>query len=260
MKEKTALYIKRGFGILLSLLVVLTGALLIQGCLYIYITGTEIGNPDPFSREIVAERFWRIAPVVFVTLASVIAGGVLHLTVFKEKEGRLKPLVSHRDRLKKAASRLSPDSPLQSVLHKHHVERTVTVIVATVLSVGATVPFWVHLSKSAHFTMDFNASVIGLCLSLLPFVCVSGGLFVGVTYLADASRTADILAVKEALQMEKPAEKPAEGKKPFELTLGMKIGIAVLAIVLIVLGIFNDGAMDVFQKAVRICTECIGLG
>ena len=260
MKEKTALYIKRGFGILLSLLVILTGVLLIQGCLYIYFTGTEAGNPDPFSREAVAARFWKIAPVVFVTLAAVIAGGVLHLTVFKEKEGRLKPLVSHRDRLKKVASRLSPDSPLQSVLQKHHVERVVTIIVATVLSVGATVPFWVHLSKASHFTMDFNASVIGLCFSLLPFVFVSSGLFVGVTYLSDASRTADILAVKEALQTEKPAEKPEEGKKPFELTLGMKIGIAVLAIVLIVLGIFNDGAMDVFQKAVRICTECIGLG
>ena len=34
-------------------------------------------------------------------------------------------------------------------------------------------------------------------------------------------------------------------------------GIAVL---FVVLGIFNGGMRDVFVKAIQICTECIGLG
>ena len=31
------------------------------------------------------------------------------------------------------------------------------------------------------------------------------------------------------------------------------------ALVLIILGIYNGGALDVLAKAVRICSECIGL-
>ena len=33
-----------------------------------------------------------------------------------------------------------------------------------------------------------------------------------------------------------------------------------LAVTLIVLGVLNGGARDVLTKAVKICSECIGLG
>lgn len=32
------------------------------------------------------------------------------------------------------------------------------------------------------------------------------------------------------------------------------------AILLIVLGVLNGGALDVLAKAIRLCSECIGLG
>ncbi len=40
----------------------------------------------------------------------------------------------------------------------------------------------------------------------------------------------------------------------------LRIALLVLACVLIVAGVFNGSANDVFGKAVNICTECIGLG
>ena len=36
--------------------------------------------------------------------------------------------------------------------------------------------------------------------------------------------------------------------------------LVVLGVTLVVLGILNGGMRDVFVKAVRICSECIGLG
>lgn len=36
--------------------------------------------------------------------------------------------------------------------------------------------------------------------------------------------------------------------------------LVTAAVLLIVLGVLNGGARDVFAKAVRICSECIGLG
>lgn len=45
-------------------------------------------------------------------------------------------------------------------------------------------------------------------------------------------------------------------------TIGKRVRMVLLiaAIVLIAAGIFNGSARDVFGKAVKICTECIGLG
>ncbi|MBQ6048114.1 MAG: thioredoxin [Oscillospiraceae bacterium] len=40
----------------------------------------------------------------------------------------------------------------------------------------------------------------------------------------------------------------------------VRICLLVLAITLIIHGIFNGSMRDVLFKAVRICTECIGLG
>ena len=39
-----------------------------------------------------------------------------------------------------------------------------------------------------------------------------------------------------------------------------RLTVFVVAIVFIVLGIFNGGVGDVLMKAINICAECIGLG
>ncbi len=41
---------------------------------------------------------------------------------------------------------------------------------------------------------------------------------------------------------------------------GVRAVIAVIAVVFIIIGIVNGGMADVLSKAIRICTECIGLG
>lgn len=40
----------------------------------------------------------------------------------------------------------------------------------------------------------------------------------------------------------------------------IRIAVILLAIILIIIGIFNGSFNDVFIKASKICTECIGLG
>ncbi len=40
----------------------------------------------------------------------------------------------------------------------------------------------------------------------------------------------------------------------------VRIAVILLAIILIIIGIFNGSFNDVFIKASKICTECIGLG
>ena len=49
-----------------------------------------------------------------------------------------------------------------------------------------------------------------------------------------------------------------ENKKP--IILGVRIALVGCAVLFIVLGIVNGGMADVLNKAIKICTECIGLG
>ncbi len=56
---------------------------------------------------------------------------------------------------------------------------------------------------------------------------------------------------------------PAEGGKVENLAPGgkkLQRALLLAALVLLVLGVFNGSAGDVFGKAVKICTECVGLG
>ena len=56
---------------------------------------------------------------------------------------------------------------------------------------------------------------------------------------------------------------PAQGgkveNKVYEGSTIRKVLLAA-AVVLIIAGVFNGSALDVFGKAVKICTECVGLG
>ena len=51
-----------------------------------------------------------------------------------------------------------------------------------------------------------------------------------------------------------------EEKKPFSHTRLLQGVVLALALTLIAAGVCNGSAGDVFGKAVKICTECVGLG
>ena len=51
-----------------------------------------------------------------------------------------------------------------------------------------------------------------------------------------------------------------ENKAPGKKERTIRLVLLAVAVVMIVAGIFNGSARDVFGKAVKICTECVGLG
>ena len=59
----------------------------------------------------------------------------------------------------------------------------------------------------------------------------------------------------------RPVKYPkVENKAPGDKAHIVRIVLLIASIVLLIAGIFNGSAIDVFSKAVKICTECIGLG
>ena len=74
-----------------------------------------------------------------------------------------------------------------------------------------------------------------------------------------------VAGLVSGVREEKPGPKPLEpdysvGSKTVRRVRSLQITFLALASVLIVAGVCNGSAGDMFAKAIRICTECIGLG
>lgn len=82
----------------------------------------------------------------------------------------------------------------------------------------------------------------------------------------DKSYEQEITVIKEALVQAKgaPAQPQAQVKvqpkwKQYVVPV-TRIAIAVIGVTLVIVGICNGGMADVLEKAINICTQCIGLG
>ena len=69
-----------------------------------------------------------------------------------------------------------------------------------------------------------------------------------------------ILNVKDENGLKPVKGGKVENRAPGEKIRTIRIVLLAAAIVLLLAGIFNGSARDVFGKAVKICTECVGLG
>jgi hypothetical protein len=142
-------------------------------------------------------------------------------------------------------------------------------VILTVLAGVTLLPALAWCVNPAHFSVEnLNTDIKTAALFILPCAAVSLGLLTGERLLRHASVARETAAVKAALAAGKGTAKPAEKvnadkKKLTEnphFVWGIRGLILAVGVLFIVLGIFNGGMADVLGKAIRICTECIGLG
>ncbi|MBQ7378040.1 MAG: hypothetical protein IJW71_06980 [Clostridia bacterium] len=139
------------------------------------------------------------------------------------------------------------------------------------LSQGASLPTpreeseqeraWAKWGKGVAKVFAATASALGaiLFIMIVMFACgytVSDHL-VGVIFLS--AYAVVLMALVYALYFGIFADRPENQWKPRVLLL-VRILILALALTFILLGVFNGGMRDVLQKAIRICSECIGIG
>jgi hypothetical protein len=161
------------------------------------------------------------------------------------------------------------------------------------LAAGSTVlfmlPALLWCVNPAHFSIEkLNADIKTAALLLIPCTVMALGICVAAVQLryASVSRETEILkgAVLEAFnqkykdtvtvgsaaapteseQKKRAAQEDHDRKKRITDTprflWGVRGVILAVGILFVLLGIFNGGMADVLGKAIRICTECIGLG
>ena len=143
------------------------------------------------------------------------------------------------------------------------VQSVLCVVLTVLLAAAALVIYWDGLALKAADPLSRIYSPEKLCqalLGLLPLLLIS----LVLTVLGLVLGIRDERAEKEPLRPEKAGgivsqRAHAAEKVPGRLRL-LRAALLLAALALIVLGIVNGSAADVFGKAVKICTECVGLG
>ena len=240
-------------------LTVATGICLMVGCVTIYRSGER-----PFSPESIGAQFHNIAWLVWLTVGAVAVGIALQLLPCEKK--RVKAIREEKDildGLKAKAGTVTDEAMAQRITKAQRSIRAARVLLGSVLGVA--------VSRLVLFFLEpFRFSIEHLNRDMLQFAALFGincGIvlicMVICAYVTRKSLLQQIGLYKTAI-----AEGKCDGVSPApaaknRITLPLcvvRCVIAVAAVVLIVLGVMNEGILDVLGKAIAICTECIGLG
>ncbi len=279
MTEKFGKKVTFIYGICLAALTVIVGALFIMQIWAIY----QSKPVNAFTAESIHEKFTQIAVPVGLWVGAVIIGGVLSY-VFPEEEEKPKAYISVRMNLERLKGRLPQEEGGMVEVNKESRCRIIAWTACAACCVAATVISLLYLLDAQYvprFEGEFFTGHKGAAdrlLRIMPWVF--GGLLACL-----AAWIYDTHSIKKetAFIKTKIAENAKKGIKPSKAEkklsrwerickkypilkskwwkYGLQIGLGVLSVALIIIGIFNGGMdYDVFDKAKKICTQCIGLG
>ena len=280
------------YGIFFSLLSVLVGALFIRQIWSIYSSAPQ----SPYSVESISLHFKQIALPVWLWVAAV-AGNILLACLFPEEKQRPKAYRDTALALSRAKNSLRLEGETLSKAKEagrahQDFRNTVGVVCAVVMFALSAFAFcalvgviYLPIIKNEFFSagdglVDRLVQCVVLSVLALAAGCVAAELnarsrekerkvyFEAKTGVlpeikGQSKWSAFIQRLLGALCFWKKSggacQKAGQKCKTRGVWLARTV-IFTLAIVLIVVGIFNGGMKEMFLKAINICTQCIGLG
>lgn len=263
MSNKTKKIVYLIYGILLSLLLVVSGILLMISCYNIYQLGDR-----PFTPESISEAFSKIQAIIYVTLGGIAIGAILKIFLPID-EPKFKANIAPITTLKRLEGKydLSACEKADIATYtKARVIRIVLKVIAIALCTIFSLPVLIVALIPASYTMEYNQSVVTLCYLIIPAFIVCALFALAYVYSNEILINTQISSLKALIADGKVQKREVtecsacKRRKERYHIAAARIIVAIVAVIFIVLGIFNGGMEDVLSKAINICTECIGLG
>lgn len=259
-------FLKKHLSLITTVLVIITGVAFIVSAICICLLGGE----RPYSRETVADCLALLTVPSLLTLASVVSGLIL-------KRGEAEQLSSPslvKVTLKRLSARVDLekcDTLLREKIYKERLSRKMLCLLLTLVVFSASLAAILYITLVAELTKEnLNSDVASAMLVVLPLAAVSLGSGAVAVHRLSESYSGEMALVKSAIVRSFtstesiPEEKlgiqlffERRGKK---ILLSVRATLLLLSFVFIIAGVVNGGMGDVLGKAIRICTECIGLG
>ena len=253
--------IGRILAIVTSILVTLLGIAFIISCAHLYFTGGD----TPYSAERVGEYLsWLVIPSVITILA--VLGGIIYNVVTGEtdvenaKRTSSEMLELYKQRYELSAFGESTEKEVLTIREKQKIFNIISICVSALLMLIGLV----YLVFVADFSVEnLNADVIAALSVVMPLMAIALAIHIPRAYLAENSAAKELDLLKSAIKnsgVPKANPQVKRDKKDEKTANIVRCVILGVSAILIVLGIVNGGMADVLAKAVKICTECIGLG
>ena len=249
------------YGIVLSAIIIITGICFIVSCVDIYRSGNR-----PFTYESINEHFMAIVVPVILCIVGIIGGMVL--SFFPLKKPKIKGIIDTGVTLNRMSAKIDLSKCDEEARTKIAKERQLrffsNILCIDAIVVSLIIALIYMLNKNNFPANDINAEMINAMLFVIPCAIVSLAVIYANILICNASKVKELEVVKASFKTAKKDEissqQPAASDQHEKTLFGARLSLLVIAVLFIVVGIFNGGMADVLQKAINICTECIGLG
>ncbi|MBQ8879894.1 MAG: hypothetical protein IJY69_03520 [Clostridia bacterium] len=259
-----------------SIMAAIAAVSYIIGVYHLYLTGGDM----PYSRERVGVYLLYLLPISILTVLAFISSGVLALAI-TSADKRLKAIITPSVSMRKLYRRyrisafgktgkgkgdkclIATPEVYDSITSHHRTRVVANIIYATVNFVVLTLSLIPILDTSAYTLEDLDGAVMRACLFALPLVFTLIGGAIIIRWVCEKSYVRETEQLKELIATTTPTDVPLtpsyENKK--RLAIGItRIAVLTLAVALVIIGIAKGNLVGVIEKAVAICSECIGLG
>ena len=252
MNEKKLKLIHNVCSIVVSVTLIIAAICLILSARTIYNSGEK-----PYTPESVKAEYAKIAIPLWAADIAVLAGIILNvaLPLPKKKEKSAKdPFVTLRILQKKL-----PESCNHDGIERQRNLRKVARTVCAILCLNAFIPSIVVLCDFDSFTVaNLTPALLRVVYALISGAIASGVFLFILSVIERRSATREIEWTKVAISEAGSTEAVAVTRESRVQII--RLVLLCIACILIIIGITQNGFYDVLQKAIRICTECIGLG
>ena len=253
MNEKKLRLIHTVCGCVISAALIVAAVCLIVSAYTIYNLGDS-----PYTPESIGAEYDKIAVPLWITIFAVIAGIVLNIALPMPKS-KAKAIKDPFIKLRILQKKLGAGNETVKIKREREFRKLMKFI-CVILCLASFIPAVLLLTWFDHFTVDnLTPALLETVQLLLAGAIISSVLLFVLSVIERKSALREIeqtkLAISSAEKSDKKAIKNSESN--VKITRLVLVGIACA---LIVIGLTQDGFYDVLQKAIRICTECIGLG
>lgn len=253
MNEKRIRLIHTVCGCVISAALIVAAICLILSAYTIYKSGDS-----PYTPESIGAEYAKIAAPLWIAFFAVIAGVALNVALplpKKREKSANDPFVKLRILQKKL-----PCDSLPVKIKRERELRKLAKIICTVLCLASFIPAALFLTWFEHFTVANLTDVLLETVSMLLIGVIASGILLFILSVIERkSAEREIEWTKVALSEGGKADKKVAVNNENKIKI-IRLVLVGVACALIVIGLTQNGFYDVLQKAIRICTECIGLG
>lgn len=243
-----------------SLLCVVLVVMLAASAIGIYRTGIAEKQENPlawvYSREKASAALKPVLPVFLLAVGVTVACAVLH--VRDENENKpVKDMELNRDLMRARVAQPDEAMKKEQDLQKKLLYGGWGGFALCML------PVLLYMTNGAHFPNgDLEQMMGAFAVHVFPWIILGLAVLIVAAILQGRSIQREYDACIARIKEEKAAGIKAEPRteKPAQNVNALRWVILAVAVIFIIVGIRNGSMSAVVNKAIRICTECVGLG